>query len=61
MKIEVLATDIIGNKLVIDKINEIIDAMTCPRCGNIKGMVGSGICFPCDEEEEEKYHKKGHN
>ncbi len=41
-----------------DKINQIIDAITCPRCGNIKGMVGSGICFPCDQEEEEKYHKK---
>jgi len=42
----------------VTKINTIIDALSCQKCGNIKGLVGPGICFPCDEEEEEKHHKK---
>jgi len=39
-------------KEMCKKFNEIIDAMTCPQCGNIKGMVGPGMCFPCDQKEQ---------
>jgi len=45
-------------KAMAEKFNEIIDALSCPKCGKLKGVVGSGLCFPCDQEEEEKYHRK---
>jgi len=37
-----------------DKINEIIESMSCTRCGNITGMIGHGLCFDCDQVEQEK-------
>ncbi len=55
MKIEKLG-DILKEPIELrlkDKINEILEAMTCPKCGNIKGMVGPGICFKCDQKEQE--------
>lgn len=33
------------------KINMIIEVMTCAKCGNLKGLVGPGLCFLCDKEE----------
>jgi len=33
---------------IVKKINMVIELMSCPNCGNIKGMVGSGLCFSCD-------------
>ena len=36
------------------KINEIIDALICPTCGNVKGKSGSGLCFDCDQKEAQR-------
>lgn len=60
MKIVKLQKDEIDENLVYvvtefgDKTNEIIEAMTCPECDNIKGMVGKGLCFSCDQKKQKR-------
>lgn len=46
----ILYTPLQSDIMLAEKINELIDAMTCPKCGNLKGLVGSGLCFPCDQK-----------